>query len=261
MIFNTLLFQDGALADDTAAAAVSQAAADGSGEATVTTASDFGESVVTAFTKLIDQLDILNRPDELVEMLAGVHAVVAGALLIVGILCILNGYRWHRWVIIVCAFLSGYGLGWLMSQQMEQPYIVAGSLALMAAVIANPLLKFAVAIFGGVTGAFVGANLWTAFGYPPDTHWAGALIGLTIMGMASFMVFKHVVVLFTSIGGAAMAIAGGIALLLYVPELRDGLTRTLTNNHMLLPLLLTVAAVIGFTLQQGQHAELAGDED
>ncbi|MGI9014707.1 MAG: hypothetical protein ACR2GY_10715 [Phycisphaerales bacterium] len=247
------------LAQDGASAGTRDSAVEAAGAAATALSSNLGGRIYAAFRSLIEKLDILNRPDELIEMLSQVHVTVAGALLIVGILCVLNGYRWHRWVVIVCAFLSGFGLGWLMSRHLEQPYIVAGALALMAAVVANPLLKFAVAIFGGLTGAFIGANLWTAFGYQEQAHWAGALLGLTIVGMASFMMFKHVVVLFTSIGGSAMAMAGGIALLLYVPDIRDGVTSALTNNTLILPLLLTVAAVIGFTLQQGQSA--AGSDD
>lgn len=209
----------------------------------------------------VGHLDILNHPDKLLDILAQVHYIFAAVLLVVGILCILNGWRWHRWVIITCAFVSGFAIGWLMSRQMEQPYIIAGALALTAAVIAHPLLRFAVVIFGGLTGAFIGANIWTALGYPADTHWAGALSGLILVGMASFMMFKHVVVLFTSIGGSAMAVFGAISLLLWVPEWREGVTNTFVNNQILIPLLVTVAAVIGLVLQEGQAAEDEGGED
>lgn len=210
--------------------------------------------LTAAFNSIIQRLDILNHPDELLALLSGVHVVVAGVLFVVGILCVLNGYRWHRWVVVVCAFLSGFGLGWVMSKHMQQPYIVAGALALMSAVIANPLLRFAVAIFGGLTGAFIGANLWTGLGYPDENHWAGALMGLILVGMASFLMFRHVVMLFTSIGGGAMAVCGGISLLLYVPSWREGLTQALSNNQIVIPLLVAVAAVIGFTFQHGQSA-------
>ncbi len=212
------------------------------------------EGIASAFKAIFSNLDILTRPDDLLALLTNVHVVVAGVLFIVGILCVLNGYRWHRWVIVVCAFLSGFGLGWVMSRHMEQPYVVAGALALMAAVIANPLLRFAVAIFGGLTGAFIGANVWSGMGYADDNNWAGALIGLVFVGMASFMMFRSVVMLFTSIGGGAMAVCGGISLLLYVPSWREGLTEALSNNQILIPLLVALAGVIGFTFQHTQTA-------
>jgi len=211
------------------------------------------------FSSVVAHLDILNHPDQLLALRGDVHYVLAGVLLVVGILCIINGYRWHRWVIITCSFMLGFGLGWMLSRRMEQPYVVAAALALMAAVIANPLLRVSVAFFGGLTGAFVGANVWTALGYPTEMTWAGAGMGLILFAMASFMMFRHVVVLFTSIGGSAMAVCGAIALMLWVPEWKEGATRALSNNQVLVPLLITVAAVIGFVLQEGQKHEVEAE--
>jgi hypothetical protein len=238
---------DDVILNSSAASLISTAAGSSSAGDGISRIGDF-------FGGIISRLDILNHPDQLLEMLTGVHVVVAGVLFVVGILCILNGYRWHRWVIIISAFLSGFALGWVMSRHMEQPYIVAGALALMAAVIANPLLRFAVAIFGGVTGAFIGSNLWTALGYAEENHWAGALMGLILVGMASFLMSRHVIMLFTSIGGGALVVCGGLSLLLYVPAWREGLTSALTSNQIVIPLLIAVAAVIGFTIQQSQTA-------
>jgi hypothetical protein len=51
-----------------------------------------------------------------------------------------------------------------------------------------------------------------------------------------------------------MAVCGGISLLLYVPSWREGLTQALSNNQIVIPLLVAIAAVIGFTFQHGQAA-------
>ncbi|MFB3137854.1 MAG: hypothetical protein ACE10B_01365, partial [Phycisphaerales bacterium] len=118
-------------------------------------------------TSLIPRMDILNRPDELLAALANMHIVWASALVIVGALCVLNGYRWHKWVIVICAFLGGLGLGQLLSSQMGESRIVMAALGLLCAVIATPLLRLAVATFGGLTGAFIGANAWSAFSNSP----------------------------------------------------------------------------------------------
>jgi hypothetical protein len=216
--------------------------------------------VAATFERIVDRMDILMHPEDLLAMLQDLGVVWGGVLLVVGVLCVLNGYRWHRWVIIICAFICGFALGYMLSQHMEQPYIVAGALALMAAVVANPLLRFSVAFFGGLTGAFVGANIWTAMGLPPDSHWAGALMGLTVIGMASFLMFKHVIVFFTSIGGSAMAVCGAIAMLLYVPDMRDSVSTLFTGNQSLIPLLIAVAAVIGLVLQEQQSGAATEEE-
>lgn len=224
-----------------------------------------GDSLLDRFSRTFEAvtgyLDILNRPEDLIGILNTIPVYLAASMFVLGVLCILNGYRWHRWVIIVCAFMFGFGIGYLMSRTMPQPYVVAAALALMAAVIANPLLRFSVAFFGGLTGAFVGANLWTMFGLPEQSVLAGAAMGFILFGMASFMMFKHVVVLFTSISGSAMAVISGFALLLYIPdtEFNTMIENAITGNHLLIPLLVTVAAVIGLVLQAGQKpAEVVG---
>ena len=170
-------------------------------------------------------------------------------LVVVGALCVLNGYRWHKWVIIVCAFLGGLGLGHLLSKQMGQSRIVMAAVGLLCAVVATPMLRIAVAVFGGLTGAFIGANAWTAFSDAPDAHLAGAGMGFIALGMLAFIMYRLVIVLFTSIGGAAMVVLGGVTLLLHVPGWETAIRDSLASHQLLLPLLVSVAAVTGFVLQ------------
>ena len=210
----------------------------------------------------VSRLDILNHPQELLTALANLHVVWASIFVVVGALCILNGYRWHKKVVIVCAFLGGLGLGHLLSKQMGNSRIVMGTLGLLCAIVAAPLLRFAVAIFGALTGAFIGANVWTAFSESPDAHLAGAAMGSIALGLASFIMFRLVVVMFTSIGGAAMAVFGGITLLLHVPAWSDTVQTSLTANQLLLPLIVAVAAVTGFVVQHSRMREdSASDEE
>ncbi len=208
----------------------------------------------------VARLDFLNHPQELIAALANVHIVWASVLVVTGALCVLNGYRWHKYVIILCAFLGGLGLGHLLSRQMGQSRIVMAAIGLLCAVVATPLLRFAVAIFGGLTGAFIGANAWTAFSNSPDAHLAGAGMGFIGLGLAAFIMYKLVIVLFTSIGGAAMAVLGALTLMLHVPAWEESIRSSLQSNDLLLPLLVTVAAVSGLVLQ---HSEITnrGDED
>ena len=163
-------------------------------------------SPMEAFSGAVARLDLLNHPEELLTALAGMHIVWASVLVVVGALCVLNGYRWHKWVIIICAFLMGLVLGKLLSQQMGQSRIVMAAIGLLFAVAATPFVRYAVAIFGGLTGAFIGANAWSAFSDSPDSHLAGAAMGFIAMGMAAFLMYRLVIVLFTSIGGGAMAV-------------------------------------------------------
>jgi len=207
----------------------------------------------------LNGLDILNRPAELLDVLSQLPLIGASVIVIVGALCVLNGYRWHKWVIMVLAFLMGLGLGHLLSEKVGNAAIVAVSLGLLCAIISTPMLKVTVAVFAGLTGAFIGANVWSAVGgTPPDTEWAGAAMGFIILAMSSLILFRLVIVLFTSVGGAAMVVLGGITLLLHVPAWETAVREVLTGNQMLIPLLLCVAAVAGFVLQHGRLKEQTG---
>ncbi len=218
------------------------------------------ESPLAVFDSQIARLDLLNHPEELLGALANMHIVWASVLVVVGALCVINGYKWHKWVVIICAFLAGLGLGHLLSGQMGQSRIVMAAIGLLCAVVATPLLRYVVAIFGGLTGAFIGANAWSAFSDAPDSHLAGAAMGFIAVGMAAFLMYRVVIVLFTSIGGGAMAVLGTLGLMLHVPSWEASIRTSLESNDLLLPLLVTVAAVTGLVLQHS-HIKANGDRE
>ena len=70
--------------------------------------------------------------------------------------------------------------------------------------------------------------------------------------MLSVVMFRFVIVLFTSVGGSAMVVLGGITLLLHVPEWEAPVRDNLTANEMLIPLLMLLAAVSGFVIQESR---------
>ena len=202
---------------------------------------------------IVEQLNILHNPQDLLDLLSQMHFIIAAMIVTVGVLCIFNGYRWHKWVIAVLAFLCGIWLGYQLSQQMDKSVVVATSVGFLCAIIATPLLRLSVMVFGGITGAFIGANTWSAMpDAPVDAHWAGALIGFIVIAMASLVLFRLVVVLFTSVGGAAMVIFGGLTLLMHVPDWKPSIEQSLSANKMLIPLLMLLAAVGGFVIQESR---------
>lgn len=220
------------------------------------TSPDTAGASFDAVRQAILKMDILHRPEELLDILSSMPLIGASVIVIVGVLCVLNGYRWHKWVVMVLAFLCGLGLGHLLSAQIGRSAVVAVALGLLFAIVATPMLKVAVAIFGGLTGAFIGANTWTAVQVGPEgMQWAGALMGFILLAMLSLILFRLVIVMFTSIGGAAMVVFGAITLLLHVDAWEPAVRETLSSNQLLLPLLLGVAAVSGFVIQESRVRE------
>ena len=200
-----------------------------------------------------ESLNMLHDPSALLSELEKLPIIAAAVIVTLGVLCVFNGYRWHKWVVALLALASGIGLGLILSQQMGRPMIIAVAVGLLFAMVATPLLRISVMLFGGLTGAFIGSNVWTAVNETSvDHHWAGATIGFIVIAMLSLVLFRLVVVLFTSVGGSAMVICGGITLLMGVPTWNDAVRDSFTSTPLLLPLLLALGGVGGFILQESR---------
>jgi hypothetical protein len=221
------------------------------------------------------RLDTLAHPDMLVPALEKMSVVWALIFLVAGLVAMINGFKLYKWCTIVLALAIGVFAGYFMGKAINAQYVVAGCLGLLLAVCCWPLMKYAVALFAGIVGAFLGANLWAAAStlvndqalreHIVATYWVGGLVGLVFCGMLAFLLFKVTVVLFTSVTGATLAMLGTLALLVRIQGVRDSLSQWMTPNHVntiVLPLLAFVPAVIGLVLQHTDgkpaHKEPAG---
>jgi hypothetical protein len=214
--------------------------------------SETGESPVTVVGNALQgKLDVLAHPDTLQRIISEINIVWASIFVIVGILCVLHGYRWHKILLVMLAAMMGVRAGTLLGDRVGSVEIASICLAVLAAVVAWPLMRYAVAIFGGLAGAFAGANAWTAMGYPPDDHHLGAIIGLIVIGMAAFMAFRLVVVLLTTIGGATLLVCGALAAMTQVESWRGGILNSLDDNPLIVPMVAASAAAFGIVFQIG----------
>jgi hypothetical protein len=202
--------------------------------------------------EILEQADLLSRPEDLLNRLLDMHAIIGVLVMAIGVVCILQGYRWHRWIIVLLALMLGLGLGHLLSPSIGKSSVVAIAMGLLFAAIASPMIKVTVAIFAGLAGAFLGANVWSIVQGPDAGNpWPGAAMGFILLAMSSFLITRLSIILFTSLGGAAMLVLGGLACLLHTPpEVADPVREHLASHQLLVPLLVGVAAVVGFVLQE-----------
>ncbi len=218
------------------------------------------DNLFETVTKCFSRADTLAHPAAVVEALTTLSVVWAVVFIVAGLLCLFNGYRFHKAATVVLALVIGLFAGYWMSLRLniQAPYLIAGCLGILLAAVAFPLMKYTVAVLGGLSGAFVGANLWSSVaavsGHAEAVahHWIGALVGLIVCGMLAFVVFKLSVVFTTSISGALLAVFGMVALLLNFPSdaLRGSISSSLTSHAVILPMLVLVPAVIGLIMQE-----------
>ena len=231
--------------------------------------------------------DTLAQPGQLIPELAQLGTIWALIFVILGMTCLLNGYKFHKVMTIGIVVMLGAMLGYWMGAEIQgPPFVVAGCVATLMAVLAMPLMKYAVAVLGGLSGAFIGSNLWAGLGdvlahsadksraaiaaaqeagqpspggetiiriseyIPPESFWIGALIGLVLCGLAAFLLSKITIHLFTTVSGSTLAVFGVIALLLSIDTTSTTVSEELTRSALVLPLLVIVPAAIGFFLQE-----------
>ncbi len=218
------------------------------------------DTTFSLIPRIFNRMDALAHPDNLVSALEQTGVVVAAIFVVTGLVCLLQGYKLYKGVVILLALILGGVVGYRLGLHIQAEIIVAGCLAVLLAVVAWPFMKYAVALAGGLAGAFIGANTWTALAdqinattgatVSPEAYWAGALMGIILFGMLSFILFELSVVLFTSVSGSVLAVLGIIALLLQVPSWREAIGGSLKAHPMVVPLLVIVPAVIGLVIQQ-----------
>ena len=242
-------------------------------DSTTGAASNALTNLFQSVTTMFSHGDALAQPQVVVDQLKALGVVWAVVFMIVGVLCMLNGYKFYRLVTIGLALMLGSFVGYYLGAKIHQPFIVAACLGVLLAVVAFPLMKYAVAVFGGLAGAFLGANLWSGLAHainsagttttiPPNAYWIGALVGLLVCGMLAFVLFRLAVVLFTSVSGSTIAVLGVIALLLSFKPWQATVSQGLTGNQVVIPLLVFVPAVVALILQHMWYpAEKADESD
>lgn len=211
-------------------------------------------------TGVFSRPDMLAHPVDLASRLQELSAVWAVVFLTAGLVCMLSGYRFYKTIVVLLALAIGVFAGYYLGKKINAEYVVAGCLGALLAVCVFPLMKYAVALIGGLVGAFIGANSWSAISrmlqsggklsdQAADNIWIGALVGLLVCGMLAFILFKVSVVLSTSVSGSTLAVMGALALLMQVQPWQKSVSEGISTHAMVVPLLVVVPAVIGFILQ------------
>lgn len=221
-------------------------------------ASASDQSVFDIVTSIFAHGDALANPDKLIRALQEMSVVWAVVFLVAGLLCLFNGYRFYKLTTVLLALFIGAFAGYGLGKHIDAQWIVAGCLGALLATVCFPLMKYAVAALGGITGAYVGANAWSAIAQlasepgsaAASNYWVGALVGLILFGMLAFVLFKLSVIFFTSISGSTIAVLGVIALLLQFPVLQEQVATGLRANAAIIPMLVLVPALIGLILQE-----------
>ncbi len=95
---------------------------------------------------------VLPEQRELLLSLAQSQVFFAAAVLVIGLLILLFGWKAHRWVVALNCAAFGLYVGGQLGQKVQIATVGAILGALLLGVVCWPLMKYAVAMSGGLVG-------------------------------------------------------------------------------------------------------------
>jgi hypothetical protein len=201
----------------------------------------------------------LPEQSKVLDSLAAAEVFFPTALLIIGMLLIFFGYKAYRAIVVFNCVALGFWLGGLLGERAQIATVAAVLGALLFGAISWPLMKYAVAVCGGLVGAVVGMAVWAYCEQPVDMAWAGGLTGLVVLGMLSFVLFKTSIILFTCVQGATMFVLGSSVLLMRYTPWASEVANSLNHKPVLMPLLVVSIALLGLIWQHQRHGLIGND--
>lgn len=204
---------------------------------------------------MLNMLAIRTLPEEsqIISSLPSTELFFAIALFVIGSLLVLFGYKAYKFIVVFNCIALGFWLGGILGQRAQIATVCAVVGALLFGAISWPLMKYAVAVCGGLVGAVIGMLIWAYCEQPVEMAWAGGLIGLVVLGMLSFILFKTSVILFTCVQGSAMLVLGATALLMKYTSWSSDINNNLVNKPALMPILISSVAILGLLWQHQRH--------
>lgn len=174
----------------------------------------------------------------------------AAIMVVLGVVFLLFGWYMYRALVTLNAALFGAYIGAFIGSRTNDG--LAGALigGFTAAALTWPLMKWAVAVMGGLLGAMLGTSVWRSLGLEPQFAWAGGLSGLIFFGMLSFILFRGSIIMYTSLQGSVMLTFGLLGLVYKYQSIAPMLTANMTAKAFILPAAIFVPAVFGLIYQQ-----------
>ena len=177
-------------------------------------------------------------------------SAVALLLILLGLVYLLFGFHLFKPLVLLNAAFVGAIAGVLISHKTGGP-LPSGILGgFVAAAATYPLMKWAVALMGGIFGAMLGLTLWRTFGLEPGFAWTGGCMGLIACGLLCFIVFRGSVMAYTSLQGSVMLVFGILSLIYKYQSLAPKIAQSMQLKPFMVPMAIFIATILGLIYQQ-----------
>lgn len=161
--------------------------------------------------------------------------IFSALAILIGLAFAFAGWTYFRILFPIWGFIVGMmgGIHFLMSATNQSGFLVTAlglviglAVGVLFAVLANFVYKLAVVLFGATVGYALGAGFWTLIGW--DTPFLAVITGL-ICSIAMIGIFvslnmpKWIMIVFTGLAGAMVAVSGLLVLFGQVPPSQLGM--------------------------------------
>lgn len=194
------------------------------------------------------------------DLLAWCHGTSPGLavlLVIGGIIYLLFGYHIFKILVTLNATILGAYFGAMLGDKSGTAIPAAIVGGLLAAAATWPVMKYAVAIMGGIFGALLGVTIWRLCNLDPNFAWSGAMTGMVFFGLLSFLLFRQCIMTYTSLQGSVMLVFGVLALIFKYDQIASTLSHSFEIKPFLLPLSIFIPTLAGFIYQQAMFPTAA----
>ena len=185
------------------------------------------------------------------QRLAAIPPLEAGLLLLpVGLVFLLYGFRLYKWLVSVVYAGIGAAAGTALAAYFGWNAIlgmIAGALVL--GLLAWPLHRVGWGLLGGAL--FGGAAVILMRMQTPNAAYIVAVAAAAFIGgfILTLALMRPLIILVTSVLGAAAVVPGALRLTLIQPAFGDPVCSTLEAKPYLLAILVAVPALLGFIIQ------------
>jgi len=173
----------------------------------------------------------------------------AGLLIGAGLVYLLYGWKIFKILVMVNAALAGAWIAYWLAQRYEIGWWLSPIGGLVLAILAWPLMRYAVCLMSGLAGALLGAFVARSLMLSNTLVLASAALGLVTLGLLAFIIFRVIVVGFTSVQGSLMTVGGLVGMVAKVQNMSDAIQKGLFDRHYMLPIMVFIPALIGFVYQ------------
>ena len=193
--------------------------------------------------------------DQIWTAVSSWQAYTACALLAGGIIFCIYGWRISKVLAVIdFGIIGGFAGHWVGGRVGLNDIASTVGLAVVLGGLCVWQTRHGVSLLaggaGGVLGASLAYSLKQVLVHSTPWIWAGFLLGFVTFALLAFIIYKVAAVLYSSVQGSALVVAGVLSLLSTQAAIGGRMPGFLRNHVYLLPIMLWIPTITSIVIQQ-----------